>query len=89
MQATAKSEKPEKPKGESQLPAIRENLLQTLGTPKSLLTVQVRFLWSNNYRVNVLVGPDFASSTIAHSYFLETDAAGAILKSTPPIHKQY
>ena len=38
----------------------------------------VRRLWPGNYRVNVLVGPDAATTTIAHSFFLSADDEGTV-----------
>ena len=51
--------------------------------------MQVRPLWENYYRVNVLVGNDLASARIANSYFLVADNDGNITASTPKIMKQY
>ncbi|MEO2091924.1 MAG: hypothetical protein ABGY75_20925 [Gemmataceae bacterium] len=49
----------------------------------------VRPLWENRFRVNVLVGPDYTSTRIAHSFFVEADATGHIHSSTPRITKLY
>jgi len=38
--------------------------------------VQVRRLWDDHYRVNVLIGEDAASAKIANSYFVEADGDG-------------
>jgi hypothetical protein len=51
--------------------------------------VQIRRLWEDCYRVNVLTGRDATSVKFAHSYFLVVDAAGAIVTSTPTITRQY
>ena len=48
---------------------IGKNVLHALGQPADLLKVQVRPLWENHYRVNVLVGVDAASTKVAHSTF--------------------
>jgi hypothetical protein len=61
----------------------------SLGAPGDLLTVQVRPLWANHYRVNVFVGVDVVTAKVAHSYFLTADANGNITESTPKINKQY
>ncbi len=68
---------------------IGEQVLHMLGAPRDLLRVQVRELWSGQYRVNVLLGPDMASARVAHSYFLAADGDGNITSSVPPIVLQY
>jgi len=76
--------------GRQQLSAmIGKNVLHTLGQPTDLIRMQVRTLWGDYYRVNVLVGPDVTSVKIAHSFFLQADAEGKILSSTPSISKKY
>jgi hypothetical protein len=69
--------------------AIRGQVIRTLGTPGDLLDVQVRPLWDETYRVNVLVGEDATSTRVAHSYFLVADGEGNILACTPAITKRY
>ena len=68
---------------------IRGQVIRTLGTPGDLFDVQVRQLWDENYRVNVLVGGDATSTRVAHSYFLVVDVAGKILACTPEITRRY
>jgi len=68
---------------------IGKHVLHALGQPGNLHRVQVRRLWDEHYRVNVLVGEDAASARVANSYFLVTDGAGAIVAATPGITKQY
>jgi len=68
---------------------IGEQVMHTLGEPGDLLKVQVRLLWENHYRVNVLIGGDAASVRIANSYFVKADSDGNIVVSTPKITKQY
>ena len=68
---------------------IGERVIHTLGEPADLLQVQVRRLWENYYRVNILIGADAASGKVANSYFLQADGDGNILQSTPKILKQY
>ena len=63
--------------------------MHTLGEPAGLHNVQVRLLWEDHYRVNVLVGEDTGQARVAHSYFLVVDPAGAVLTSTPTITRQY
>jgi hypothetical protein len=79
----------ERPKRETRDALIGERVIRTLGAPGDLLKVQVRELWEGRYRVNVFVGPDFASARVARSYFVVADADGNIVESTPPIVKRY
>jgi hypothetical protein len=69
--------------------AICKQVIQTLGQPGHLHDVQVRFLWEDHYRVNILVGLDAASAKVAHSYFLVADSDGNIVASTPKITRHY
>jgi predicted NBD/HSP70 family sugar kinase len=69
--------------------AIGQHVMHTLGQPNDLRGVQVRRLWENHYRVNVLIGTDAASARVANSYFLVTDGDGNIVASTPKIARQY
>jgi hypothetical protein len=82
----ADAEKQERPQVSA---LIGKHVLHTLGQPGNLIRVQVRTLWGDYFRVNILVGPDAASVKIAHSYFLSADADGNILTSTPKIVKKY
>jgi hypothetical protein len=68
---------------------VREQLINTLGKPDDLLSVQVRPLWGTNFRANVFVGANVACAKISHSFFLETDDGGNILKSTPTLKRVY
>lgn len=68
---------------------IGERVLHALGEPGGLQQVQVRLLWEEHYRVNVLVGADLASAKVAHSYFLATDHDGNIVTATPELRKRY
>ena len=74
---------------ETQKALIREQVIHALGEPASLHTVQVRRLWEDHYRVNVLVGSDAASAKIANSYFLTSDSDGKIIASNPKLAKRY
>ena len=69
--------------------AIRINVLTSLGRPPELYRVDVILLWSNHYRVNVMVGPDPTALRIAHSYFVEAGAGGHILTATPQVLPLY
>jgi hypothetical protein len=68
---------------------IAREILRVLGLPAGLRGVDVRPLWDNHYRANVLVGGDATSVTIAHSYFLQADGEGVILASTPALTRVY
>ena len=68
---------------------IGEQVFHSLGEPNSPHKVQVRPLWKDHYRVNVFVGADAASTTVAHSFFLVADGDGNIKTSTPKIRKVY
>jgi hypothetical protein len=68
---------------------IGKHVMRTLGQPGDLHQVQVRQLWDDHYRVNVLVGLDASSVKVLHSFFLQTDGAGNIVTSTPLITRQY
>ena len=75
---------------EAQLLAqIGRHVLQALGEPPGLRGVQVKRLWSDRYRANVIVGPVITATAVAHSYFLVADAAGTILRATPAITRLY
>ena len=85
-----KQEKQERQERQTKIIAlISKNVTRTLGQPSNLIRVQVRPLWADYFRVNVLVGPDVASLKVAHSYFLLADAEGNILSANPMITKQY
>ncbi|HEX4590806.1 MAG TPA: hypothetical protein VH120_12790 [Gemmataceae bacterium] len=68
---------------------IGNHVLSALGKPADLLQIQVRPLWDERYRVNIVVGPHFASARVANSFFLKADEDGNVITSTPPIKKLY
>ena len=68
---------------------IKRQVVQTVGTPGDLLSVQVRPVGGERYRVNVVVGKNVAATRIANSYFLTADAHGKILESTPKLVRLY
>jgi hypothetical protein len=68
---------------------IGRQVLRTLGSPGDILKVKVHPLGNDHYRVNVLVGKDFASARIADSFFLTADGKGNILSSSPKIARLY
>jgi hypothetical protein len=90
---TAKEQKPEQ--ATEQLSkqrlaaAIGGRVLDLLGRPAIPHQARVRYLWDRHYRVNILVGEEFAFAQIAHSYFLTTDDDGNILECRPAIKKLY
>ena len=71
--------------GEELRAIIQRHVLHTLNDPSGLCKVQVRPLWSNFYRANVLVEDQAGTVTIPHSYFLEVDGEGNIIEATPKI----
>ena len=68
---------------------IREQVIQALGRPIDLRNVQVRKVWNDHYRVNVIVGANAGSVRVANSYFLIIDGDGSLIAATPTITKQY
>src|ERR1700758_4064446 len=68
---------------------IVRHVMDILGQPQDLHRVQVRHLWEDHYRVNVLLGADPASVKVRHSYFLVADQVGNVLTSTPQIVRHY
>lgn len=68
---------------------ISKQVFKSLGQPVNFQSLQVRHLWTEHFRVNVLVGTDAASSTVAHSYFLNVGSDGNIITSTPKITRLY
>jgi hypothetical protein len=68
---------------------IGDHVLRTLGQASGLHRLQIRPLWKDHYRVNVLVGIDFVSAKVAHSYFVVADSAGNIIRSNPQINREY
>lgn len=90
-----KTQPPQKPQdreqgtGEMRNALIGEQVLHALGQPGNLLMVQVRPLWENHYRVNILVGVDVTSARVADSYFLVADGDGQITASTPLLTRRY
>jgi hypothetical protein len=68
---------------------IREQVIEALGKPIDLHNVQIRKVWMNHYRVNVIVGANAGSVRVANSYFVEIDSDGNVTAATPKITKQY
>ena len=84
-----KEEKLETDKRETLNDLIREQVIHALGTPADLRMVQVRKVWKDHYRVNVIVGVNAGSVRVANSYFLKIDGDGSLMDATPKITKQY
>jgi hypothetical protein len=92
MTATEQSERKRKEDergDDKRCSGIGERVIRALGRPEALHAVQVRRLWGDHYRVNVLVGAEAMSASVAHSYFLVVDEDGAIRESTPEITRRY
>jgi hypothetical protein len=68
---------------------IKKQVIDALGAPIDLREVQVRKLWPDHYRVNVIVGENAGSVRIAHSFFLVIDSNGSLISANPRITKQY
>jgi hypothetical protein len=68
---------------------IGDHVIGALGRPADGYRVVVRRLWEGHYRVNVLVGSDVTTTTIAHSYFLVADGDGTVHGATPAIMRRY
>jgi hypothetical protein len=71
------------------LAQIGRQVLQALGEPVGLRGVQVKWLWENRYRANVVVGRDITNAAVAHSYFLVADGTGTIITATPALTRRY
>lgn len=80
---------PDKQAQQQRLGEIGRRVLHTLGQPGDLQKVQVCHLWGECYRVNILVGVNFASARVVHSYFVIANESGTILNSTPPVTRAY
>lgn len=68
---------------------IGDHVMRTLGQPTDLHRLQIRRLWKDHYRVNVLVGADVVSAKVAQSYFVVADGDGNIVTSNPKITRAY
>jgi len=68
---------------------ISEQVIHALGRPTDLRDVQVRKVWDDHYRVNIIVGANAGSVRVANSFFLKIDSKGGLIATTPTITKQY
>jgi hypothetical protein len=69
--------------------SLTQQVMSILGLPAELQGVQVRHLWGDRFRVNVLVGADATTATVAHSFFLAVGEDGLIAESSPPVTRKY
>ena len=79
----------EKDKRETLDDLISEQVIHALGKPIDLRKVQVRKVWKDHYRVNVIVGMNAGSVRLANSYFVVINSDGCLITATPKITKQY
>jgi hypothetical protein len=77
----------EQHKSETLQALVEEQVIHRLGKPVGVRNVQVRRLWENRYRVNVLAGENAASAKIVSSYFVKADGDGNIVDSNPEMTK--
>jgi hypothetical protein len=77
----------EQHKSETLQALVEEQVIHRLGKPAGVRNVQVRRLWENRYRVNVLAGENAASAKIVSSYFVKADGDGNIVDSNPEMTK--
>ena len=68
---------------------IREQVIHALGTPFNLRSAQVRKVWDDHYRVNVLVNVGAGTVRVANSYFVVIDSDGCLAAATPKITRLY
>jgi hypothetical protein len=68
---------------------VGKRVILAMGEPDDRFQIQVRELRERRYRVTIYVGSDVVSARVAHSYFLETDDDGNIIKSVPKIKRRY
>jgi hypothetical protein len=82
-------EDPAKRAAGKRLTGIVRLVMEKLGQPAQFLRVTARPVSGDNFRINVVVGPDVASARIAHSFFVTAHEDGTIRASVPPITKCY
>jgi hypothetical protein len=89
LEKAASENKVDQHKRETLNALIGEQVIHVLGKAADLFKVQVRPLWANYHRVNILIGKDASAVTVSDSYFLKVDDEGIIVESTPQIKKRY
>jgi hypothetical protein len=78
----------EKPATSSPALLIRDNLLRAIGEPADFFQLQVKSLWGDYFRANVLVGT-FTECKVARSYFIKATPDGEIVTAVPAIKREY
>jgi hypothetical protein len=68
---------------------VARNVLNRLGTPPKLYRVVVRHVAHRKYRANVFISTGAGISRVAHSFFIDADADGKIIESSPAIARTY
>ena len=87
MSSKPEQEHEARPEREGRDARIRQRVMHTFGQHDLPYAVQVRRLWGDHYRVNVFLGADGTSARIAPSYFVQADAEGNIIDSTPRLQE--
>lgn len=64
---------------------IEQQVRQRLSEANGPQSVQVRRLWEDHYRVNVLIGTPATTTRVSDSFFVEADSDGRIVESNPAI----
>ena len=77
------------PSADSLEAEIARNVLDILGIPPRLYRVVVRRVGDFKYRANVFIGAGAGISRVAHSFFLDVDAEGQVIASSPAISRMY
>jgi hypothetical protein len=78
-----------KKRAEQTAAAVSASVINILGCPANLFRVSAVRLWGDYYRVNVQIGSDPVSTSIAHSFFIVADEKGNVTESTPKIVRVY
>jgi hypothetical protein len=78
-----------KKRAEQTAAAVSASVINILGSPANLFRVSAVRLWGDCYRVNVQIGSDAVSISIAHSFFIVADEKGNVTESTPKIVRVY
>lgn len=88
MRILTPSPRTEESEREARRAVITTQILRLLDLLPGAVTMHVRDLWKDHYRVNVLTGQDALSHRITESYFIHVDDNGQILTSTPPVTRR-
>lgn len=68
---------------------IGSQMIDALGVPDHFQRVEVRLLWDNRYRANILVGSRRLSVEIRHIFFVIINGEGIIQDSLPKMERLY